>query len=147
MQTVLQLCIGSSLTESSPRFSFFSILSVYFVVFCSLHISTLPKPKNAPTGQTLEKKKKNCLERLQFLKVCRRGLPLHSRCPPPRRFPLRLPDLICTSRSTAKDYGQAEAGGNRRPRFPRLCLTAAGKERETLRPSHVQWRLRKKKKR
>lgn len=58
VQTVLQLCFGSSLTESSPRFSFFSILSVYFVVFFSLHISTLPKPKNAPTGQTLGKKKK-----------------------------------------------------------------------------------------
>lgn len=37
-----------------------------------------------------------------------------------------LADPIWTSHSAAEDYGQAEAGGNRRTRFPRLCFTAAG---------------------
>lgn len=128
-------------------FFFFSILSVCFVVFFPCTFLHCQNRKTLPRVRFLEKKKKKKI----VWSVCNfsksvAGVFPSTRGVRRRRFPLRLPDLICTSRSTAKDYGQAEAGGNRRPWFPRLCLTAAGKERETLRPSHVQWRLRKKKK-
>lgn len=129
-------------------FLFFYLSENLFVLFFFfLHISTFSKTK---------KKQNKMLPRVRFWRkknvwcVCNFSnpvagvFPLLSRFPPPLSALPELPDLICTSRST-EDYGQAEAGGNRRLWFPRLCFTTAGKQRETLKLSHVQWHPRKKK--
>lgn len=142
MQTVR---IGASLTQSSPHFSFspFCLTTFSFFFLAHFYICQNQKKKNAPTGQILEKKKKMSGSVCNFSNSVAGVFP--SSRGVRRLSGLPLPDLICTSHSAAEDYGQAEAGGNRRLRFPRLCFTTAGKERETLKLSHVQWHPRKKK--
>lgn len=87
---------------------------------------------HAPTGRILREKKKRMSAASAIPQTVggvfpsSRGVLRFSALLRPRR--------ICASHSAAEDYGQAEAGGNSRLRFPRLCFTTAGKEL-----SHVQW--------
>lgn len=63
----------------SLRFSF----SPFCLAFFSCTFLHLPKPKKHSHESDFVGKKKKCLECLQFLKLCRRVLPLLWRCPPP----------------------------------------------------------------